>query len=301
MVNEQALEFEKDLLSVKLGDISTDLQLEYANIDKSVGIKDLNVLNNALLLAIYNYGQLRDVKAEVKRLFELYRSSIVFDRNESLKAFQSDRIKIGMKISFIMNRSDEIAKLYEKFIKIAIKYAKILKNIEDPDSEKNPKKWKDVAIEDRAELIKLIYSKLFTCTELIDYCDRWQADLIESLTATIDVLKKLKGVSTMANFVSECNDLSKNQWEKLTKPHIKRNINILSDKLLSVSNPTYTRFQKHKRERDSFKGDIRKWKEKAYDVKLIEDSDSDSTQFPFTSGKKSKFDIELVGEILKEI
>lgn len=296
VVNHQALKLKHDLLNVDLHKISTELQLEYEkflekSMENSIVIKYLNTPNNALFTAIYNYGNLLDIATEVKRLYELYRSSRINERNYAFKKFQFVRRKISMAISLVINRSEEIAESYEKFIKMGIKYGKMLKNIKNSKS----KNWNDVAFEDKAELIEIIFMRLITCTELIDYCNRMQFNCIESLTPMIDIFKNLEDTSTMSDFVENGMNLVENQWNLVTNRHVKRSINLMLEKIVRVGNPVYIKIQKFNNASESFKADIRRWMEKAYDGELIEDSDSD-TQFSFNNRKKIQLDITLVSD-----
>lgn len=296
MENEQTLIYKKDFLSGKLGLISLDLQMECTNCDSSVRVVDLNTPNDALLRAVYEYDRLINAKAHLKHLFELYKSTKAYDRNKNLTEFQSDRRKIGLKISSIMNHSDEIVKLYEKYFNVATKYAKILIDIEDPDFVKNPKKWKDLDIEDRVELVKLFYYRLITCAHLIFYCNELKSKMLDIVDPMIGYFQKLNDVSEMENFVQNCIDLLENQWAKIKQRSIRNHINLLSEKIGDSSSPIYTTIQKHNSDKKSFKNEIRKWKAKAYQMELIEDSDSSSISTPI-EGKETKLDLILVSDI----
>lgn len=248
--------------------------MEYEIVDRSVQVDDLNILNDALLTAIYKYGRLINVGSEMKILFDLYRSTNAFRANKDLKHFQNDRRIIGMKVYFIINRSKVIAKLYEKYIKSAIKYAKMLKNLESPDSEKNPIKWIDLAIEDRAELIKLIHDRLITCTNLIEHCNHYQQLALHALIPMIDIFKETKDISNMKNFVEKMHGILKNQAVNITERYIRDNLNILSEEIVNRNSYLHEKVIKFNSEKESFKTDIRKWKEKVYQRQVIDDSDS---------------------------
>lgn len=276
--------------------ISTDFRLEYDQYNGNGQINDLSASNDAILIAIHKYGRMLDVNSEVKRLFELYRTPKLYIKNESVKEFRSDRVKIGMKINFMTSRMEAIAELYEKFIKTAIKYAKILKDIEDPVSEKNPKYWNDLDIEDRAELIRLVYDRLDTCSDLLQYCNEFQETVFNVMYQMIDVLKAFNGISTMNIFVKKCNDLLENDWENVIDLKTRNSIDILMEKIVNKMNPVYKTLQRYKDERETFKDDLRNWKEKAYQVEIVDDSDS-STQPTPNKEKNIELNIKSVSDI----
>lgn len=273
MENEQAQKYKEDLINARLDDISTKLQIDYENIDRSVRIEDLNIPKEALMKAIYDYEIILDVKAETKYFFELYKS-LNPSMTINLRKFRNDRRKITMKINFIINRLMEIAELYNKFIKVAIKYVKMLKTIEDPDLRRSPKLWKDVNIEDRAELIKFVNDHLTTCIDLLEICKRLQPAVLNATIKLIDVFKLLKVESCIENFVKSFNELLENEWQKITMHFVEYNIDIMSDKLVIEMNPIYMKLQKHYNERDSFESDIRKWEEHAYSEEVVDNFDN---------------------------
>lgn len=275
--NEKVLNFRELLLNTQIDKISYDLQLDYVRSGQSMQIVNLNLPKKALLTVINQYGRILYVKEVIKRFFEMYKSVNSTEVNIGMQQYQIDRINVGMKLVFIINRIEEIADLYDKFLKVAIEYAKKLKDIEDPDSIKNPRKWKSLNIEHRNELVFFIYSRLITCSSLFRYCNELQSTVLILLRPMHDIFNSAHDTISIDNFIKKCSNLSEDKLEDMTKLYLKHNVDILLEKIVEITSPIYAALQRFNDEKESFKDDLRKWKEKAYPGEIIEDSDADTT------------------------
>lgn len=270
-------QYQTDINDAKLHEISYDLQMDCLlfsenDSDGSDTIKNLDIINGAIVNSISKYGEMLEAHEDIKRLYSDYQK--IFKNIEVLNQFQVERRSISIKIRSVMVRINELTQVYKNCIEFALNDVKRLAGIvADPDIA-----WGNAQIEHKIELLKMFTDRLISSTDLLIDCDTLQRIAFNALSKMRNIFNELKGVDTFEPFLKNFKELLDSQQGKEVRANnFRLKLNLLSNKIensVDLFNK-YKDFNKIKG-LNSYENVINHWKYKAATEKFVPPKQSQS-------------------------
>lgn len=285
-----------EIEDAKLHEISYDLQMDYlltdaTNTDSSEIINKLNMLNDAAVSSISKYVEMQELHEVIKHLYSDYQST--YGKNKNVNTLIYNRRSICHGIHFIMTRVNQLARIYNTFIKFILKDIKMLSElVADPSIS-----WGSTHIERRIELIQKFNDRLIPCIDLLEDCDKLQPIVSNALTEMKATFNEMEDVKSSENFVNNFKIIISNQRAKLTGDIFKYTLDLLSDKINKKpikGREIYNKIQKFNEIKDdSFKEVINDWKINRNLKELKQNPFSSTVEVPNGSRKRKIADISV--------
>lgn len=251
----------------RLHEISYDLRMDYLLIDDTRFdgfniIKNLNMVNEALMSAISKYEEMLQAKAEVQSLYSDHQRT--YYKLKGLGRFSNDRRSIGTGIYKALTRLSQVDQVYEIFIEFALKdLRKFSEVVVDPNTP-----WKSVTIKRQIELVQELNNRLIPCSNLLKECDVLQPTALNALNGMRTILIEMMHVGNFENFVNKFKQLLENHENEVKEANFRLRIDLLLNRMEKIPEKGLHIYNKWKefnemKGKDSFEEILSRWKSKS--------------------------------------